>query len=79
MSVSEAEIGTYSQSRQLSHQWKGGWDDEGSRLCELAANNESFEIGADGERYELSASGRLGRTLELCGGEHSKELEAPPR
>lgn len=82
MSVSEAEIEIDPQSGQVFLQWKGELDDEGSRLYELAAKNESPEIGADGERYELSVSERSERTRnkqELWGGEHSKELEAPPR
>lgn len=81
MSVSEAEIEIDPQSGQVFLQWKSELDDEGSRLYELAAKNESPEIGADGERYELSVSERSERTQDLqeLGGEHSKELEAPPR
>ena len=82
MSVSEAEIGIDPQSGQVFPHWKGELDNEGSRLHELAARYESPEIGADGERYELSTIERSERTQdlqELGGGEHSKELEAPPR
>lgn len=82
MSVSEAEIGIDPQSGQISPHWKGELDNEGSKLHELAAKNESPEIGTDGERYELSASERSERAQdlqELGGGEHSNELEAPPR
>lgn len=82
MSGSEAEIGIDPQSGQVFPHWKGELDNAGSRLHELAAKNESPEIGADGERYELSASERPRRTpnlQEIWGGEHSKELEAPPR
>lgn len=82
MSVSQAEIGIDPRSGQVFLQRNGEQDDNGSRLYELAAKNESPEIGADSERYESSAGERSEPTKglqELWGGEHSKELEAPPR
>ena len=50
------------------------------RKHELEAQERRYEIGNDGERYELSAEEREGKILirqELRGEEHSRELEVP--
>ena len=78
-SVPEVGVAAAEQSEPTYFQRKAELDNEESKLCELAADEERHEIGAYGERYELPANERWNRTSdlqELGGEERSKESEA---
>ena len=64
-SVSEVATAAAAHSEQGYRQWKAELDDEESRLCEVAAKDKRHEIGADGERYELSADERWNGSWDL--------------
>lgn len=55
-SLPEAEIDADAQRGQAYLQWKAELDNEGSRLYEVVAKGKSHEVGADGQRYELTGS-----------------------
>ena len=61
MFVSESE----GWGRCASSDWltssKANLNDEESRLYQLTAKDKSHEIGADGQRYDLSGSERSGK------------------
>ena len=61
-------------------QQKAELEAEENRKHELEAEERKYEIGSDGNRYELSAEeGQMEsrRRQELRGEEHSRELEVP--